>query len=465
MKQNLQNKDISEGNFAMMSVLLISAFFAVLNETYLNVALTKFMEIFNVTMSQVQWLTTGFMLVMAIVIPTTAFIMERFSIRRIYITTLLLIISGTLIGGFSVSFGMLFAGRLIQAAGTCVLMTLMTNTILIITPHSRRGAAMGLVGLVVLFAPAVAPAFAGVVLKMFDWRWLFYILAFPLTVTLLLGLKYIKNITETHPVKIDLLSVILSSVGLGGILYVISELENSGSDIKLAVVFLIGISSIIFFVLRQFRLERPLLDLRVFKKPMYCIGVSILTMCMMIIFAFTLLSPIFMQGAMNLSFYAIGLAMLPGGIMNGFASPVAGKIFDRTGPKIPVVTGLIIMAAVTLFLTSFDKNTSVETFITAHCVLMLAVALVATSIQTLTLNQLDKNEYAHGTAILMTFQQLGGGLGTAVFVGIMSFGKNMALDKNADSVSAITSGFHLAFISAFILIIFALVLSLFIRRR
>lgn len=205
------------GNFnpgLIKLTLLAAAFLAVLNETYLNIALNSFMEIFDVSMSTVQWLTTGFMLVMTIVVPTTAFFIQRFTTRKIFFTTMILIIVGTFIGGCAQAFWMLLIGRLIQAAGTCVLMALLTNTILVLTPKHKQGAAMGIVGLVVLFGPAIAPTFAGVILQVFNWRCLFFaLLPFLIGVTIL-GAFVLKNVTETIPLHIDVLSVLLSAVGL-----------------------------------------------------------------------------------------------------------------------------------------------------------------------------------------------------------------------------------------------------------
>jgi DHA2 family lincomycin resistance protein-like MFS transporter len=458
-------------NFRTVKFILITAaFFAFLNETYLNIALSNFAEIFHVPMATVQWLTTGFMLVMTIVLPTTAFLIQRFTTRQIFITTMLLIIAGTLIGAFSQYFWMLLVGRLIQAAGTCVLMSLLMNTILLITPQHKRGTAMGILGVVILFAPTIAPTFAGVILQFFHWRYLFFILL-PFFITIcLLGVFYLRNVTETVALPIDMLSVVLSAIAFGGILYGISIAGENGVTTPALVWLGIGIFGLIVFVWRQLIAEEPFLELRTFRYPMFTFGVILIIVNVMTMFGALLLIPIFLGGVLGLSTSIIGLAMLPGGIINGIASLAAGRIFDRVGPRYLVIPGILLMIAVFGSFSLFSGSTSIKAFIVAHCFLSIANSMVTTAVQTNGLNQLPREYYPHGTAIMATLQQLGGGLGTAVFISIFlvhqeAYVKNV-LNSNEflQQSAAVTSGFQHAFAFAVILLVFAFLVSLFIKR-
>lgn len=463
----------SNGNFSpglIKAILLFAGFLAVLNETYLNIVLKNFMEIFLVPMSTVQWLTTGFMLVMTIVVPISAFFIQRFTTRQIFLTTMTLIILGTFIGGCAQTFWMLLIGRLIQAAGTCVLMALLTNTILVITPMHERGSAMGIVGLVVLFAPAIAPTFAGVILQGLNWRWLFFALLPFLVLVFVFGAIKLRNVTDTTHLNIDILSVVLSTIGFGGVLFGISTAGEFGITMKPVVGLVSGFCGIVFFVWRQLIMEKPLLDVRVFRYPMFTLGVILLMISMMMAFAVALLTPMFLGGVLGLSDFATGLAMLPGGLLNGLTAPVAGKIFDRVGPRYLAIPGIVLMIIMSWLCSLVSSSTSIWIFILLNCCMLMSIAAVITSVQTNGLNQLPRNYYSHGTAIMLTLQQLAGGLGTVVFVGIMSINQQAYLKTVSNGtdplqqIAALTLGFNHAFQFGAILLVLGLIASLFVKR-
>jgi len=450
--------------------LIASAFIAFLNETALNVALANFMNIFNVSVSTVQWLTTGFMLVMTIVIPVTAFINQRFTTRQIFFTAMSLLLAGTLVSGLAPNFSVLLAGRLLQAAATCTLMSLMTITMLLLTPPHQRGTAMGIVGLVLLFAPALSPSLAGFILYSFSWRWLFlgmvpFILAF-----MVLANKTLTNVTETSKGRIDWLSFFLSTIAFGGILYGLSSLGHTGIG-SANVLFPLGagILFLVMFAWRQLHLDDPFLDLKVFTYPMFTLGVLLVIFDIMTAFAVALLTPMFLQEVFGLSTFAVGLALLPGGLLNGIVSPLIGRIFDKVGPKPLVIPGLLLMLIVSWLFSGVSASTSLSIFILMYCGIMLGVTLVMAPAQTNGLNQLPRSLYPHGTAIMSTLQQLGGGLGTAIFVSIMSLYQQHYLAQAAPfsedvTKAAFTYGFNQAFFYCALLLIAVLAMTLFIKR-
>lgn len=460
---------IMSGNFRMIkTTLLFFGFLAVLNETYLNVSLRTFMQVFDVSISVVQWLTTGFMLVMTVVVPISAFFIQSFTTRQIFFVTMGLIILGTEIGGCSQSFWMLLAGRIIQASGTCVLMALLTNTIWVITPLAQRGTAIGMIGLVVLFAPAIAPTFAGIILQQLAWRWLFFMILPFLILALVLGAVCLKNITIPIKVPFDIMSLGLSILGFGGILYSISMIGMNGFSIIYMVEGLIGLLGLAAFVYRQMSLKIPVLQLRVFAYPMFSLGVFLVMGCMTLAFAVALLTPMVLHDVMGLSVFMTGIAMLPGGIMNGVTALIAGKLFDEIGPKRLIVVAAILMTATAWGFSEMSSSTSLWIFILLNCFILISIAAIITPAQTNGLNQLPKRYYSHGTEVMLTLQQLAGGLGTAVFVGIMAIGEKKYLQTTvySDNIMqyVITTGFNDAFKVALVLSVMVLIAALFLKR-
>ncbi|WKB35682.1 DHA2 family efflux MFS transporter permease subunit [Terrilactibacillus sp. S3-3] len=309
--------------------LIIGAFVAILNETFLNIALSDLIRYFNVSATTIQWLTTAYLLVIGILMPVTALLSGWLTTRQMFLGAMSLFLAGTLICALSTSFSFLLIGRIIQAAGSGLILPVMMNTLLLITPPEKRGGAMGLIGLVIMFAPALGPTLSGLILSIFSWRWLFY-LVIPLAVfSIVFASRYLKNVSEVTRPKVDILSIVLSTIGFGGLVY---GLGSGGG--RLGTVFLIaGAVALLLFVWRQLTAPSPILDLRAFKYPMFALSTFILVLVMMTLFATMILLPLYLQRALLLTSLAAGAVLLPGGLINGLLSPVMGTFFDRFGPR------------------------------------------------------------------------------------------------------------------------------------
>lgn len=471
MKKSIIKKESSPKNIALIkAVLLFSAFLAMLNETAMNVALSGFTEIFNVSVSTVQWLTTGFMLVTTIIVPITAFIIQRFTTRQLFFSSMFLLIIGSLTGGSAQIFGVLLIGRLIQAAGSSILLNLLINTMLVLTPPYKRGTAMGLVSLVILFAPAISPTLSGLIIQTFSWRWLFLGLI-PLFIFIsILSYFVLKNVTETIKGKVDWLSVFLSIIAFGGILDGITNIGDASSNlINKTLPLLIGAVGLGFFVWRQLSIKNPLLELRILKKyPIFTLGTLINVFSLMTVFAIIILIPMYLEKALGLTTFITGLIMLPGGILNGLASPVVGRIYDKTGPRPLIIPGIILMIIFSWLFSIITASTGITLIIVLHCCILISAAMVMTPAQTNSLNQLSSQYYSHGTAIMNTMGQLAGGLGTAVYICLMSINQQHYL-QNISNITkniqenAVVYGFNQAFRFGAFLLIIALIISLFIK--
>ncbi|TSB45971.1 MDR family MFS transporter [Alkalicoccobacillus porphyridii] len=456
----------------LMAVLLSGAFVAILNETILNVALNTIMLDFNVNSSTVQWLVTGYMLIIGTLIPISAYFMQRFTTRQLFITAMTLFTVGTIICGFSPSFTFLLIGRLTQAVATAIMIPLLTNVILSVIPIERRGAAMGMVGLVIMFAPAIGPTISGLIVESLSWRWLFYFVVPIAILSLLFGIRILKNVTEVSKPRLDVFSFILSTLGFGGIVYGFSAAGKGDASFADPVVFsclIIGFVSLGLFSWRQLRLDKPMLDIRVFRYPMFLVGLLLVMLVMMTMFAMMLVLPIYMQGALLFTAVATGLVMLPGGLINGAMSPIMGRLFDAVGPRPILIPGTILLA-ITVFTYRFSTpGIPIWIIVIQHTFLMISVAMIMMPAQTNGLNQLPPKLYPHGTAIANTLMQVSGAIGAALFIAIMENGQQNHLSGVSQpsleqTVEALTVGSQQSFATGFYFACAAVILALFVRR-
>lgn len=462
-------KEEKKYNVKLISIALIMAgFLCMLNETLLNMALKKLMVQFSISANTVQWLSTGYMLIMGVAIPVSALLIQTFTTRQLYLSSVIIFLFGTIICGFSSAFSILLIGRLIQAVGTGILIPNIVNTLLIINPIEKRGKALGIFNLVMFSAPAIGPTISGLIIQSFNWRYLFFIILPFSVISLFLGFKYIENVTEITKPPIDILSIILSTIGFGGFIYGVSNIGSTGV-MKVAAPILIGCLALLFFVLRQLHMKDPMLDMHPFLEPMFSLGTVLMIFMHMINFATMLILPMFLEGALGLTAFTAGLLMLPGGLLNGVISPIAGHLYDKFGPKALIIPGYAISAVVFLiFSRCISLNMSIPVIIILHCLSLIAVGIINTPVQTNSLNQLSPKYYPHGTAIMNTLQQIAGAFGTSLFIAIMtSYQKKYLLGAGSSSskheaLSLVFGVKHTFTIEVFVLVI-ALILSLFIN--
>ncbi|MFE4353477.1 MDR family MFS transporter [Peribacillus butanolivorans] len=449
---------------------LIAGFIGLFSETALNMALGDLIQEFNVSPSTVQWLTTGYLLTLGILVPVSGLLIQWFNTRQLFIASMVFSIIGTLIAAIAPGFGLLMLARVIQAVGTGLLLPLMFNTILVIFPIHKRGATMGLMGLVIMFAPAIGPTVSGLIIENLTWHFIFWVSLPFFVIALLFGLKYMQNVSTITKPKIDVPSIILSTIGFGGIVYGFSIVGDQGwrNAIVLSSI-IVGLVALFLFAVRQFNMDKPMIDLRVFKYPMFTLGLITVFITFMIIMSSMILLPLYLQTGLALAAFSAGLVLLPGGVLNGFMSPITGRIFDKFGPRGLVIPGFIIMIAMLWTLTNVTTETSIIMVIVMHTFLMIGVSMVMMPAQTNGLNQLPKNLYPDGTALMNTLQQVSGAIGTTVAITIMSASQKnyMASVEDPFDPSAIggslTAGVQDAFVFGLVLAIVGLIVSLFIK--
>ncbi|WP_372814155.1 DHA2 family efflux MFS transporter permease subunit [Paenibacillus sp.] len=458
---------------AIMASLLICGFVGMFSETALNIAISNLMDVFRISAATAQWLTTGFLLTLGILMPMTGLLLQWFTTRQLFIGSLVSSIIGTLIAALAFNFEMLMVARVLQAAGMGLLIPLMFNTILVVYPPEKRGAAMGFVGLVIMFAPATGPTVAGLLIEYLTWHYIFWLSLPFLVIGLLIGLKYLENVTDVTKPRIDLLSVTLSTIGFGGVVFGFSKAGEGEEGWTSAIVvtsIVIGLVALALFTLRQTFMREPMMNLRVFKYPMFLVGLLMVLSCMMIILSSMIILPMYLQNGMRLSAFAAGLMLLPGSALNGILSPHMGRLFDKYGPKWLVIPGLVVVAAMLWFFSGITPASSVGFIVALHIGLMVGISMVWMPAQTNGLNQLPPELYPHGTAVMNTLQQVAGAIGTAIAISILMSGmENYLRDSPApteltEMANAMTLGSQNVFLFAMIVTLIGLATAFFIRR-
>ncbi|WP_432432740.1 DHA2 family efflux MFS transporter permease subunit [Cohnella rhizoplanae] len=458
---------------AILASLLICGFVGMFSETALNIAMTNLMDVFEITAATAQWLTTGFLLTLGILMPMSGLLLQMFTTRQMFTASTIFLIVGTLIAALALNFEMLMVARVLQAVGMGLLLPLMFNTILVIFPPEKRGAAMGFVGLVIMFAPATGPTVGGLLIEYLSWHYIFWFSLVFLIAGMLVGLKYLDNVTEVKKPRIDLLSVVLSTIGFGGIVFGFSKagegVEGWGSPVVIASI-VVGVIALALFILRQNLMHDPMLNLGVFKYPMYIVGLLLVLSCMLIIMSSMIILPMFLQKGAGLSVFTAGLMLLPGSALNGILSPRVGRLFDKHGPKWIVIPGLAIVATMLWLFSTITPDSSVAFIVALHIGLMVGIALIWMPAQTNGLNQLPPELYPHGTAVMNTFQQVIGAIGTAVAISFLTSGTESYLHSSAaptkpsEIALAMTAGSQHVFLFTMAIALVGLVVSFFIRR-
>ncbi len=448
----------------IVALLLAGAFIAILNQTLMITAIPPIMDEMGITPNSAQWLTTIFMLINGIMIPISAFLIDRFTTRQLFITAMSIFALGTLVAALAPNFAILLAGRAIQSAGAGVMLPLMQTVFLMIFPVNKRGSVMGLVGLVISFAPAIGPTLSGWITELYSWRVLFLIILPIAIIDIVIAYFVMKNVTEVSKPKVDVLSIILSSFGFGGLLYGFTSAGNVGfgSPITIAVL-AIGLLSLILFIIRQLKLEHPMLEFRVFKYSIFPFTIVIGMISFMGLIAVETLIPLYMQDARDFTPVDAGLVILPGALITGLMSPITGRIFDKVGAKWLVIPGLVLMTIGTFMFSNLDDQTTTTYMTIVFAIRMFGMSMVMMPIATAGLNQLPNRLIAHGAAMDNTLKNVSASIGTAVLVTVLTTSESIA-EKSGEAFPGIV-GSNTAFLWLSILTLVGLIVSFFVRYK
>ena len=458
----------STGHRSIIAILLVAAFVVILNETTMNVALAHIMEDFHVTERTAQWLTTAFMLTMAVVIPITGWLLERLPTRVVFTLAMSLFSAGTLIAAVAPTFALLLGGRIVQASGTAVMMPLLMTTIMHLVPPQARGQMMGNISMVISVAPAVGPTLSGLLLQFGSWR---YIFAFVLPIAvaiLVLGRLKLRNANEPRPVPLDGWSIPLTVIAFGPLIYGLSLIGDPNAPFWEPMLAIgIGVAGLIGFAARQFVLQardRAFLDLRAFTFGSFTVALLMIAIGMMALFGTIIMLPLLLQRVYGLEPIQVGLMMLPGGVAMGVIGPIVGRLYDRVGPRPLVVPASFVVLAVFVFFAFLTPTTPWWLVMIGHMLMSASFAFTFTPLFTVALGSLPKRLYSHGSALIGTIQQVAGAAGTALFVTVFAMQADAAASGGASPDAAMLAGSHWAFLGAGAVWTAAVVAGFFLRR-
>ena len=461
---NRNNK--KENITAMMIFLLFGGSLSLFNETLLNVALSNMMIELNVSATTIQWLSTGYVLVVAIMVPATAFLLRTFTTRQLYVGAMSFFLIGTLFAAISPTFPILLTARMVQAVGTGLLVPIMVNTALCINPPKRHGFAMSLCTSAILVGPSLGPIAAGIVLQFFTWRALFFLLIPLIFFCIVGGCIFLHTSMEITKPRIDIFSIILSSVGFAFIVFGISILQTSTSLALTIVIFIVGIASLLLFGKRQLHLKEPMLDITAFRNPFFSIGAILVITIQMVQFSMNVILPMLLQRGLNCTSFTSALVLLPAAVICCIVTLISGKIYDSSGGRTIIPLGLAIMLFALFALSRIQSSTSLTGITLLNILVFFGISLAWSSNQSNALRQLPPNSQAHGVAIINTFIQVGAALGTPLFIGLMDAGEAKYLKQvgatygSSVPVKALYAGFQYSITAATFIIAITFLLSL-----
>ncbi|MFJ2535264.1 MDR family MFS transporter [Microbacterium maritypicum] len=450
-------------------LLLVAAFVAILNETTMGIAIPHLNTDLGIPPELGQWLTSAFMLTMAVVIPTTGFILQRFTTRQVFIAAMIAFSLGTLVALIAPGFTVLLVGRVIQAAGTGIMMPLLMTTIMNVVPPQSRGRMMGRVGLVISLAPAIGPTLAGAVLEFASWRALFGIILPIALIALAMGAKWMTNLGETRAVPLDVLSIPLAALGFGGIVFGLSQFGGEGGSGETTgiVSLVVGALSLGLFVWRQLVLQRiddALLDLRVFRSSNFTLSVIIMSILALSMFGTLTLLPQYLQNVAGLNPLQSGLILLPGSLLMGLLGPIMGRVYDARGTRPLLIPGTILVSAALFFYSTVGEHTVWWVLIIVQAAMSVGLAMSFTPLFSASLGSLQRSLYSHGSAVLNTLQQVGGAAGVALLLVTYSSILHAGEQEGLSTAVAGAPGARMAFLIAAIISLAAVALSPFVRK-
>ncbi|WP_406035148.1 multidrug efflux MFS transporter [Nocardioides sp. NBC_00163] len=451
---------------AVITLLVLATFVVILNETIMLNAIPNLMNSFGVTEHAAQWVSTAFMLTMASVIPVTGWFLQRVTTRTAYATAMGVFIAGTLISAIAPVFGILLAGRVIQAAGTAVMMPLLMTTLMTVVDEHDRGRVMGNVTMAISVAPALGPTVSGLILGFGSWRLLF-LLVLPIAIGVAWsGLRRLENVGETSESTVDWASVVIAALGFGSLVYGLSRFAE-GEVGRPVVIAAFGAVLIVGFVFRQLHLQRvgtPLLDLRAFLHSTFTKALVLMAIAFLAMMGSMILLPLYLQTVRGLSPLMTGLLVMPGGLAMGLLGPTVGRIFDTYGGRVLVIPGSVGIVVALAGLSQISLTTPYLLVLVLHLVLMVSLAAAFTPVFTLGLGSLPSHLYSHGSSILGTLQQVAAAFGTALAVTVMSVRSDQVIDE-VGAVAAQVSGLQAAFMVSAALALIVVVMAVLLPAR
>lgn len=455
---------VGRKELVMVGVLLTGTLLAVLNLTMLSPALPAIMGDLGVDATTAQWLTSVYALVEAVVIPLSAYLVGRFTTRQLFITALSVFTAGSLAAAVAPNFWVLLLGRIMQAACTGAVMPMVFTVILLVFPREKRGTAMGVIGLIIGFAPAVGPSLSGLLVDSVGWRALFAIVTALGVVVVVLAACLLRNYGNFARTSFDKLSVALSTVGLVCLLYGLSTFASTTNMALTLGLIAVGIVLVALYVRRQLKLPEPMLNVRILKTRPYATAACVVIIVQAALLGTEVITPLYIQGTLGFTATMSGLAMLPGAVIGAFTGLVSGRLFDRFGVRKVAVPGVLVAVLGASGLARLGIDANFITVVLTYTTLVIGLQFTMTPLNTWGVNSLDNRVIQHAQGLSNTMNQVAGSFGTAVLVSVSALAPLVAPDAPAAEQAYL--GEHMAYCTTFgLMCVAALVIIFLVRNR
>ncbi len=458
----------TDPSYVVLVWLVAATFVVILNETIMINAIPRLMVQFDIDANAAQWLSTAFMLTMAVVIPVTGWFLQRVSTRAAFGTAMSVFCAGTLLAACAWTFPVLLLARIVQASGTAVMLPLLMTTLMAVVREGDRGRVMGNVTLAMSVAPALGPAVSGLVLGSLSWRWIFLVVLPVAAGIAVAGLWRLRNVGEPTAGRVDWASVLIAAIGFGTLVYGLSEIGVPGSRGIGGVALAVGVVGVGAFVWRQLvlqREDRPLLDLRALRVRVFALSLSVMSIAFMAMLGSMILLQLYLQNVRGMSPLATGLLVMPGGLAMGLLGPRVGRVYDARGARVLVRPGAVGVLVAMVALSWIGSATPTLLVLGVHVLLMVSLAALFTPLFTMALGSLPPQLYSHGSSLLGTAQQVAGAMGTALVVTVMSSRAAALQGAGVSPVAASMTGLRWAFAVSAALCLLVLVLVMLLPAR
>lgn len=413
----MTNKRISRS----LIVMVFGTFFGILCSTLMNTGLPQLMTAFHVSEAQVQWVTNGYMLVNALMIPVSAYLIKRFLFRNLYIWATVIFLLGTLLGAFCHQFLLVIVARMIQAIGAGMMMPLVNVLAIRYARPEKKGAIMGIIGLAFNFSPIIGPTVSGIILDYLSWRYLFIVILPFILVTLVASLVVLPKIPHNESPRFDTRGLLLISVGLWSILMGLSNISTAAFlSWQVGGLLLIGVLVTAIFIRYQLIHPEPLINLHVFNHRQFVVATTVNMLIVATMYGNTILLPLLIQTLQHRSALVSGLVILPGALLTGTLSRLSGRLYDKISVKRLVFLGLAIDCTGTLLQAFIGTSSSPVVLALFQAVRQLGLVTMLIPLQTHALGLLPYDMVPDGVATFNTIRQVAASFGTAIIIAVVA---------------------------------------------
>lgn len=445
MENEHKKREIKDGQRAMIFLcLVVSGISSSVLSTAMTTALPGVVEYFGISTSVGQWITSGYSLVMGMIMPLTAFLITRFPTKRLYLTGIGAFIAGLLVSIFAGDFALMMVGRVLQACGNGVLMTAAQVVIMTIYPIKKRGTMMGTYGLATTAAPVVAPTIAGLMIDAFGWKSIFYVSLVIMILSFIISCIVFEDVLELQDKKFDVVSFVESIVAFGGVTLGIGNLSTFGIlSIEVGVPLLLGAVVCVFFVTRQCRLEKPFLDVKILVNRNYAVSVISSMVLYLVMMGSSVMMPLYVQSVMGYSAVVSGLVTLPGSLATALVSPFAGKLYDEIGIKKIFVAGAAALVISNMGMFFLSMETPLWIAAALNVIRNISIGSLMMPLLTWGTSNVHPTKMADASSLLTSLRTIAGSIGSAVFVGIMTMVAASSAESYGDN--AMMHGMNMSF--------------------